>query len=117
MSKIKNISNIRDVEKLVKKFLRDVFADFDFDIKLEKPLKVYDYEFNELIGFYGSSNRVVNDGVFNDIYNYYLLPKIIFGKCKEITKRLYIKYKKDNEGDYILYHVSGATETEDCEDP
>ena len=117
MRKVKSISNIRDVEKLVKNFLRDVFADFDFDLKLEKPLKIYYYEFNELIGFYGSSNRVANNGMFFDKYSYYLLPMEIGGKCVEITKRLYIKYERDEDGNYIIHNISGATETEDCEEP
>ena len=117
MRKVRSISNIWELDKYIDKFLGDIFAESDFDFDFEKPLKIFDYEFNELIGFYGSSNRVKNDDMFNDVYTYYLLPRIIFGKCKEITKRLHIKYEKDDEGDYIIHYVSGITEIEDCEDP
>ena len=116
MRKVRSIKSIRDVEKLVKKFLGVWFAEFDFDLKMEK-LKITDYEFNGLIGFYASSNRVANNGMFFDEYSYYLLPMEIGGKCVEITKRLYVKYERDEDGNYIIHNVSGATETEDCEDP
>ena len=111
------VESIRDLDKLIDKFLGNVFADLDFDLDLEKPIKIYDYEFNDLIGYYGSSNGVVNDGIFDDEYSYYLLPTEIGGECKEITKRLYIRYEKDENGDYILHHISGTTEIADCEDP
>jgi hypothetical protein len=111
------VESIRDLDKLIDKFLSDVFAEFDFDLDLEKPIKIYDYEFNDLIGYYDSSNGVVNDGIFDDEYSYYLLPEEIGGRCKEITKRLYIKYEKDEDENYIIHHISGITEIADCEDP
>ena len=111
------VESIRDLDKLVEKFLSDVFAEFDFDLDLEKPLKISEHEFEELVGFYDSSNGVINDGINYDEYSYYLLPEEIGGKCKEITKRVYIRYKKDEDGDYILYYIGGTTEIADCENP
>jgi len=111
------VESIRDLDKLIDKFLGDVFTDLDFDLQLEKPLKIQSHEFEELVGFYDSSNGVKNDEIFDDEYSYYLLPEEIGGRCKEITKRLYIKYEKDEDENYIIHHISGATEIADCEDP
>ena len=111
------VESIRDLDKLVEKFLGNVFTDLDFDLDLEKPIKISEHEFNDLIGYYDSSNGVVNNGIFSDEYSYYLLPEEIGGKCKEITKRLYFKYEKDMDKNYIIYNISGITEIADCEDP
>jgi len=112
---LRKVRNIRELDKLIDKFLGTLFA--EFDLKLEKPLKITDYEFKDLIRYYGSSNRVVNGGIYSDRYSYYLLPKEFGGKCIEPTKRLYIKYEKDEDENYIIHHISGATEIADCEDP
>jgi len=85
----------------------------DFDLKLEKPLKINEDEFRELIGYYDSLKGVVDNGIFEENFFYILYDKRRDSECTIPIKRLYIKFNIEDDDDktkYIIHHVRGLSE-------
>ena len=94
----------------------------DFDLKLEKPLKINEDEFRELIGYYDSLKGVIDNGIFEENFFYILYKERRDSECTIPIKRLYIKFNiEDDNGEtkYILHHIRGLSEKIelDCNNP
>ena len=91
------------MKKIIIKFIDLFLEDYvkEFDVKLDE-ITFNEYEFDNLIGNYDSSNGTVNGGIHTDEYTYDINDMDM--------KKLIIDYTKTDDGKYVILSIKGLTE-------
>ena len=102
---------LRDV---VRAFVESSGNGYDFDVHFDKYFRLYDKEFNKIIGNYTHLRHYFKDnGIVTDEYIYDHGEENTFGRCVRVIKHLYITYRlKVSRGHLVddIYHIKGETE-------
>jgi len=102
---------LRDV---VRMFVESSGNGYDFDVHFDKYFRLYDKEFNKIIGNYTHLRHYFKDnGIVTDEYIYDHGEENTFGRCVRVIKHLYITYRlKVSRGHLVddIYHIKGETE-------
>jgi len=103
---------LKKLSDLVDQFLKGKYN--DFAVYFEKPLRITENEFENLIGHYNSSRGQEDNGVFDEEYVYIVnKEKTDSGKCILSLKRLFLEFnmKEDNDKTiYIIHYAKGLSE-------
>ena len=112
---------LKKLNNLILQFLQGKYN--DFVLYFENPLRITEDKFLELLGHYNSSRGKGYSGNIEEEYVYIVnKEKTDSGKCILSVKRIYVKFKVEDNNNkiiYMLHYVKGITEeieiTEDIE--